>query len=317
MTSDVVVLEPVVSWPREVELGRSYLVTVDIRTAMDLEAWPYDEEQFEPSCVLDAQPYLDTNVVDDPVLVLHRFGGTYRPVRFVVSARQIPPHDDGSADIWLSYVNRWGVVLRTVSLPLIVSSRRDVTTQVSDLIAPPMPDEHHVNILGRITVQRLWGRGYSGFNYIAYHEAGAQEQEAEKAQLSYDAELDAVTIKAGGYNMKDDGGYYDSGWNVWAYQSRLAIRRRDQRHSSTAALRTVKFGREDHTRRARDFDHGGLIRHNEIENMQSEDLPSVFSYGHVFVRFTRTKGNLIELSIGDFRPAREASRRDRIVFRGL
>lgn len=33
MTSDVVVLEPVVSWPHEVELGRSYVVTVDIRPA--------------------------------------------------------------------------------------------------------------------------------------------------------------------------------------------------------------------------------------------------------------------------------------------
>ena len=90
MTSDVVVLEPVVSWPREVELGRSYLVTADIRSAAASESWPYEEEQFELSCVLDAQPYLDANVVDDPVLVLHRFGGTYRPVRFVVSARRSP-----------------------------------------------------------------------------------------------------------------------------------------------------------------------------------------------------------------------------------
>ena len=134
MTRDVVVLEPVVSWPREVELGRHYLVTVDIRSAAGLESWPYDEEQFELSCVLDAQPYLDTDVVDDPVLVLHRFGGTYRPVRFVISARQLPRHD-GSTNIWLSYVNRWGVLLRTVPLPLTVSSRRDVTAQPSDLVA--------------------------------------------------------------------------------------------------------------------------------------------------------------------------------------
>ena len=135
MTSDVMVLEPVVSWPREVELGRSYLVTVDIRSAGSMESWPYDEEQFELSCVLDAQPYLDANVVDDPVLILHRFGGTYRPVRFAISARHLP-EQDGSTEIWLSYVNRWGVVLRTVSLPLTISSRQDVTAQPSDLLAP-------------------------------------------------------------------------------------------------------------------------------------------------------------------------------------
>ena len=138
MTSDVVVLEPVVSWPREVELGRNYLVTVDIRSAAGLESWPYDEEQFELSCVLDAQPYLDTNVIDDPVLVLHRFGGTYRPVRFVVSAQRLPPHE-GLIEIWLSYVNRWGVVLRTVPLQLTISSQRDVTAQPSDLAAPRVP----------------------------------------------------------------------------------------------------------------------------------------------------------------------------------
>jgi V8-like Glu-specific endopeptidase len=127
MTTGVVTLEPVVSWPREVELGRSYLVTADIRSAASMESWPYQEEQFELSCVLDAQPYLDANVIDDPVLVLHRFGGTYRPVRFVVSARHLP-EQDGSTEIWLSYVNRSGVVLHTVPLPLTISSRQDWDT---------------------------------------------------------------------------------------------------------------------------------------------------------------------------------------------
>src|SRR6266700_6750772 len=132
MTSDALVLEPVVSWPREVELNRSYLITVDLRLAAGLEAWPYHDEQFELSCVLDAQPYLDTDVIDDPVLVLHRFGGTYRPVRFIVSAQRLP-QPDGSPEIWVSFVNRWGLVLHTVALPLTVSSRRDVTAQPSDL----------------------------------------------------------------------------------------------------------------------------------------------------------------------------------------
>jgi len=133
MTSDVVALEPVVSWPREMELGRSYLVTVDIRSAADPESWPYDEEQFELNCVLDAAPYIDTHVVDDPVLVLHRFGGTYRPARFIVSAQRFP-RPDGVAELWLSYVNRWGVVLQTIPLPLTVSPRQDVIAQPSDLV---------------------------------------------------------------------------------------------------------------------------------------------------------------------------------------
>jgi hypothetical protein len=154
VTSDVVALEPVVSWPREMEVGRSYLVTVDIRSAADLESWPYDEEQFELNCVLDAAPYLDTRVVDDPLLVLHRFGGTYRPARFIVSARQIPP-PDGATEIWLSYVNRWGVVLQTIPLPLAISSRHNVMAQPSDLLVsrdrgpvaePAQPITHPITI---------------------------------------------------------------------------------------------------------------------------------------------------------------------------
>jgi hypothetical protein len=47
-------------------------------------------------------------------------------------------------------------------------------------------------------------------------------------RLSYDADLDAVVVTAGGYNVKDDGGYIDSGWNVWGHASRLAIRRSDR-----------------------------------------------------------------------------------------
>jgi glycogen operon protein len=121
MNDRVLLLEPLVSWPREVEPGRSYLMTVDLRTATGPAAWPFEEEEFWFSCMLEAQPFFVSQPLDDPTLVLHRFGGTYGAVRFLITAND--PADLGAVggrptSMWLTYVNRWGVPVRSVELPV-------------------------------------------------------------------------------------------------------------------------------------------------------------------------------------------------------
>jgi len=120
--SKSLMLEPIVSWPREVEFGRSYMITVDMRAPQGLTGWPYEEEEIELTCVLETEPWFVSRLVNEPILVLHRFGGTYRPVRYVISARNesVENEEDGMRPLWLSYLNRWGVVLRSVELPVHV-----------------------------------------------------------------------------------------------------------------------------------------------------------------------------------------------------
>jgi hypothetical protein len=106
-------IEPVVSWPHEAEAGRRYLVTVDLRSPQGADEWPYDEEEFEFGFALDGAPHFICQALDDPSVVLHRFGGTYGPARFVVGAGSTL----GPGAIWLTISNRWGVPVRTVELP--------------------------------------------------------------------------------------------------------------------------------------------------------------------------------------------------------
>jgi isoamylase len=111
-------LEPVVSWPREAEPGQTYLMSVDLRATDTGEPWPFDEEEFEFNCLLDAQPLFVSRPLDDPVLVVHRFGGTYKPARFLLAAQPAEQPDELPQAIWVTITNRWGVPVRTIELPV-------------------------------------------------------------------------------------------------------------------------------------------------------------------------------------------------------
>ncbi|MFE1959521.1 FxSxx-COOH system tetratricopeptide repeat protein [Streptomyces sp. NPDC059479] len=123
-------IEPVVSRPREAEAGRTYLVTVDLRGPLgasdgpdggpDGESdgvgvgfdWPYLDEEFTFTVGLDGSPHFVCEVLDDPSVVLHRFGGTYGPARFVVTAGRTA----GPASLWLTISNQWGMPVRKAEL---------------------------------------------------------------------------------------------------------------------------------------------------------------------------------------------------------
>ncbi|HEX4830849.1 MAG TPA: tetratricopeptide repeat protein [Trebonia sp.] len=114
-------IEPVISWPRDAAPGQRYLLTVDLRTSQRAEAWPFADEEVAFNCLLDALPLFTAQLLDDPVLVVHKFGGTYRPVRFLLTGRDLSPADTagGVPDaIWLTLSTAWGVPVRTVRLPV-------------------------------------------------------------------------------------------------------------------------------------------------------------------------------------------------------
>ena len=110
-------IEPVISWPREAVPGKQYLLTVDLRTSPAGGDWPFPGEEVEFRCLLDAYPLFVSEPLDDPVLVVHRFGGTYRPVRYLLNAQSFPA-DEAPEAVYLSLTTRWGVPVRTVRLPV-------------------------------------------------------------------------------------------------------------------------------------------------------------------------------------------------------
>ncbi|MEU6534451.1 FxSxx-COOH system tetratricopeptide repeat protein [Streptomyces sp. NPDC047000] len=124
---------PLVAWPRRAVAGRSYLVTVDLDGPVAADDWPYTEEELEFGVALDGAPRFVCEVLNDPSVVLHRFGGTYGPARFVVTAHGTV----GPAAIWLTISNRWGVPVRTVELAGEIVDEPDEPGEPAAVVSVP------------------------------------------------------------------------------------------------------------------------------------------------------------------------------------
>ena len=54
--SSQILVEPIIQFPRKAEVGKTYLMQIDIRPVMESTDWPYDEEEFAIYCILDTAP---------------------------------------------------------------------------------------------------------------------------------------------------------------------------------------------------------------------------------------------------------------------
>ncbi|MFD5081687.1 tetratricopeptide repeat protein [Kitasatospora sp. NPDC058406] len=134
MTPPSVPLRPLVSWPHLAEPGRSYLVTVDVEIAgtEPVPDWPYDQEEFAIGCMLAGCPGIEIEALGSTAVVLHRFGGTYGPARFVAHAADnlpAPGTESGEPRLQLTLITAGGVPFRTVNLPITVSRETDAPPQ--------------------------------------------------------------------------------------------------------------------------------------------------------------------------------------------
>ncbi|MFF5244302.1 hypothetical protein ACFY3V_08480 [Streptosporangium sp. NPDC000095] len=133
MSPPTIQLEPLVSWPRTMTVGQEYLVTVDLRLARPGDEWPYREEEFVFSCMLDGGERVAVESVDDISVILHRFGGTYGPARFVVTARG----EAGDHRLRLSLSTQRGATVRTDMLPVRITALPPGEDRRGDLQATP------------------------------------------------------------------------------------------------------------------------------------------------------------------------------------
>jgi len=137
-TAPALSIEPVISWPREATPGQRYLLTIDLRTSPVGEEWALEDEEVEFRCLLDAYPLFISSPLDEPVLVVHRFGGTYRPVRYLLEAQSFGA-DDAPEAVWVTLTTRWGVPVRTIELPVRLVTERPRPAQGTLLL----PDATH------------------------------------------------------------------------------------------------------------------------------------------------------------------------------
>jgi DNA/RNA endonuclease G (NUC1) len=115
-------VKPVVSYPRSVRPGESALVSIDLRPADPAAGWPYAEEEYVVDFLFDSGPLVSVEPVGEPSVVLHRFGGTYGPAHFLLTAGGQP----GEARVQVRLVNGWGIPVGDLSLPEIAVSATGV-----------------------------------------------------------------------------------------------------------------------------------------------------------------------------------------------
>ncbi len=113
-------IQPVISYPRQAEVDKIYLMQIDIKQTDNFEKWVYEEEEYPIYCRVDTYPYsreettplFKIQPIGEPAVVLHRFGGTYGPAKFLLTAAP----KDIQGEIRVTLVNGWGVPLKMLSL---------------------------------------------------------------------------------------------------------------------------------------------------------------------------------------------------------
>ncbi|MET8578250.1 FxSxx-COOH system tetratricopeptide repeat protein [Streptomyces sp. NPDC005012] len=147
---DTLLTVPVVAWPARATPGSRHIVTVDLRGPLTgddawrhaddetgetgalgaagetggaggagedgggLGPWPWPEEELGFTVGLDGGSAFACKALGEPLLLLHRFGGTYEPVEFLVVAADTV----GPAGLWLTLNNEHGMPVHSVDLPV-------------------------------------------------------------------------------------------------------------------------------------------------------------------------------------------------------
>jgi serine/threonine protein kinase len=137
-----VMIEPIISYPREAQAGKSYLMTIDLRMLTSQTEWPYDDEEYPISFVLDTMPLFSYESVgdEDPSVILHRFGGTYGPATYLLKANE----REMSGNISVTLVNEWGIPIEQITVKSTISAAGTIQSAIlnwGQRLKRPTPQE--------------------------------------------------------------------------------------------------------------------------------------------------------------------------------
>lgn len=122
-------IEPLISYPKKAEAGKSYVMTVDLRQRATGAEWPYEDEEYIIHFMLDSMPLFNSEPIGDPSVVLHRFGGTYGPAMFILTANE----EEMLGSMRLTLVNEWGVPVDVIEIPGVQVTAEEVESRASDV----------------------------------------------------------------------------------------------------------------------------------------------------------------------------------------
>jgi tetratricopeptide (TPR) repeat protein len=129
--SRILSVKPIIHYPRVAQVGKTYLMTIDLEVEAGAE-WQYEEEEYPIYCTVDSELF-SSKPVGEPVVVLHRFGGSYGEARFLLIADS--EVKQGSLKIIL--INAWGVHFKVLNLDRIELIAERSGAQIAESSKPP------------------------------------------------------------------------------------------------------------------------------------------------------------------------------------
>ncbi|HLG64174.1 MAG TPA: TIR domain-containing protein [Ktedonosporobacter sp.] len=120
--SQPIQIRPIINYPREAQTGQTYLMSIDVQLASPDATWPFPEEEYPITFILNTQPYFryeSLNGEREPGIVLHRFGGTYGPAQYLLTASE---QEVERGHISITFLNGWDVPMTYLELECVVKA---------------------------------------------------------------------------------------------------------------------------------------------------------------------------------------------------
>jgi hypothetical protein len=102
-------ITPVIRCERQMRAGERYLMDIDFEFDARLTDFG-DREEVILRCMLHTDPLLSNQPINGGAVILHRFGGSYGPAQFVLTARRTP----GKGAIFIDLINEHGVSISSI-----------------------------------------------------------------------------------------------------------------------------------------------------------------------------------------------------------
>lgn len=164
-------IQPVISYPKEAEVGKTYLMEIDLQMPESGFEWQYEEEEYLIYCMVNAGNLFTVRTVGEPAIVLHRFGGTYGNAKFLLEA----DIEEKSGSISVVFVNQWGTPIKSVNC--------GVTLQES-ILSPTLPIENSIELIKRVVERGLENLNMSSQNLEAFPDEIFDLSSLEELNLS-------------------------------------------------------------------------------------------------------------------------------------
>jgi nucleoside phosphorylase/Tfp pilus assembly protein PilF len=120
-------IKPIVRYPRVAQVGKTYLMTIDLEVESGSE-WNYEEEEYPIYCTVDSELF-KTQIIGEPVIILHRFGGSYGEAKFLLTAAA----EARQGNVKVGLINAWGVPVKTINLEGVQLLLREVAHTIADI----------------------------------------------------------------------------------------------------------------------------------------------------------------------------------------